>query len=323
MRSKKKPSRSTRAKALAAAAGVFLSAALPARAQQTEPTIRLGTQTGESFAEGLYAHDAGFFERAGLNVELSFFNAGGAVTAAVVSGAIDVGVTNSGSMSAAHARGLPIYLVAPCTITSPGPSASTVIAVPKSSPIHTAKDLTGKTLCVSTVRDLQQAATMTWIDKNGGDSKAVTFVEIPISTQTAALLSGRVDAGVIIEPWITMSKSDLRIIAQPYQSIAPHILISGWIANKAWYDSNVTRARTFARALRATAAWANKNHAATAVILEKYSKIPRDVIATMNRLEIGETLDPKLIQPVIDATVRYGFLPKAFTAAELFAPNLS
>jgi NitT/TauT family transport system substrate-binding protein len=283
----------------------------------------LGTQTGESFAEGLYAHDAGFFERAGLNVELSFFNAGGAVTAAVVSGAIDVGVTNSGSMSAAHARGLPIYLLAPCTITSPGPGASTVIAVPKSSPLQTAKDLTGKTLCVSTVRDLQQAATMTWIDKNGGDSKSLTFVEIPISSQTAALLSGRIDAGVIIEPWITMSKNDLRIIAQPYQSIAPHILISGWITNKAWYEGNVATARAFVRALRTTAAWANKNHAATAVILEKYSKIPREVIATMNRLEIGENLDPKLIQPVIDATVRYGFLPKAFTAADLFAPNLS
>ncbi len=283
----------------------------------------MGTQTGESFAEGLYAQDAGFFKQAGLNVELTFFNAGGAVTAAVVGGAIDVGVTNSGSMSAAHARGLPIYLIAPCTITSPGPNASTVVAVTKSSPVRTAKDLSGKTLCVSTVRDLQQAATMTWIDQNGGDSKAVTFVEIPISSQAAALQTGRIDAAVLIDPWITMYKNEIRIIAQPYQSIAPHILISGWIANKTWYENNVATALTFIRALRTTAAWANKNHPATAAILEKYSKIPHEIIATMTRLQIGETLDPKLIQPVIDATVRYGFLPKSFAAAELFAPNLS
>lgn len=312
-----------RAEALVLGASLFAAAARRGGAQEANPVIRLGTQTGESFAEGLYAQDAGFFKAAGLNVELSFFNAGGAVTAAVVGGAIDVGVTNTGSMSAAHARGLPIYLVAPCTITAPGRGASTVVAVTKTSPLRTAKDLSGKTVCVSTVRDLQQAATMTWIDQNGGDSKAVTFVEIPISSQAAALQAGRVDAGVLIEPWITMSKNDIRIIAQPYQSLAPHIMISGWISNKAWLDGNAATARRFVAAMRATAAWANRNHDASAVILEKYSKIPREVIATMTRLTVGDTLDPKLIQPVIDATVRYGFLPKAFAAAELFAPNLS
>jgi len=32
-------------------------------------------------------------------------------------------------------------------------------------------------------------------------------------------------------------------------------------------------------------------------------------------------LDPVLIQPIIDASARYGFLPHGFAAAELFATN--
>jgi hypothetical protein len=35
----------------------------------------------------------------------------------------------------------------------------------------------------------------------------------------------------------------------------------------------------------------------------------------------GERFKPKLIQPAIDAAVRYGFLPKPFAVTELFAPN--
>lgn len=303
-------------------AGFAASCALRAGAQPASAPIRLATLTGESFAEGLYAQDGGFFKRAGLDVELSFLGAGGAVTAAVIGGAADVGVTNAGSMSAAHARGLPLYLIAPCTITSPGPRASTVLAVAKGSNLRTAGDFAGKTICVSTVRDLQQAATMNWLDANGGDAKAATFLEIPLANQPEALQTGRVDAAVLIEPWITMSQDRIRIVARPYDSIASRILISGWIANKAWFDANGALARRFVAALRATAVWANGDRPATGAILEKYTKIPHDVIAAMSRLTIGERLDPRLIQPVIDVSARYGFLPNAFPASALFAPNL-
>jgi hypothetical protein len=39
----------------------------------------------------------------------------------------------------------------------------------------------------------------------------------------------------------------------------------------------------------------------------------------MTRLEFTDRLDPALIQPIIDVTARYGFLPQSFPAASLFA----
>lgn len=306
---------------LALGVGAVAVLRVPARAQSAA-TIRLGVMTGESFAEGFYAQDGGFFKRAGIETEFTTFRAGGAVTSAVLGGALDIGVTNAGSMSAAFARGLPIYLVAPCAVSTAGVSAATVLAVNKNSAIHTAKDLSGKTICVSTIRDLQQAAVMTWIDRNGGDSKSATFVEVPIPDQAEALAAERVDAATMIEPWVSHAKDQIRILARPYDSLGKQIMISGWVTNKDWYAANAALARRFAVAMRQTAVWANANPAATAPILQKYSKIPLDVILAMPRLQYGERLEAAPVQRVIDATVRYGFLSRDFSAADLFAPSV-
>jgi NitT/TauT family transport system substrate-binding protein len=311
-----------RLEALALGGAAFGSLALGARAQSTAP-LRLGVMTGESFAEGFYAQDGGFFKRAGLDIEFTTFRAGGAVTAAIAGGALDIGVTNAGSMSAAYEHGLPIYLLAPCALSTAGRSAGTVLVVPKTSAIRTAKDLTGKTVAVSTIRDLQQAAVMTWIDAGGGSSKAVTFVEVPLTDQAGALAAGRIDAAMMIEPWVSHVKNDVRVIAKPYDSLGKQIMISGWITTTSWFDANRATARKFVAAMRQTALWANANPAATAPILEKYSKIPLDVILGMPRLQYGERLDAAPIQRVIDATAHYGFLSKGFSASALFAPDLS
>lgn len=278
---------------------------------------------GESFAEGIYARDGGFYKAAGIDAQLSIFSSGGAMTAAVIGGSLDIGITNVGSMAAAHARGLPLYLIAPCALVTSNGAPTTALAVANDSPVRTAADLAGKTICLSTIRDLQQAATMTWLDQNGGNAKTATFVEIPLYDQTLALQSKRVDAAVLIEPWITAAKSTTRIIARPYESLAPKLITTGWIANKAWLDANPALAQKCVATIRRTAQWANRNPNATAAILENYAKIPHEIIASMNRLAYGDALDPALIQPIINAGARYGFLPHAFAATELFPTTIS
>ena len=99
----------------------------------------------------------------------------------------------------------------------------------------------------------------------------------------------------------------------------------GWIANKAWYDANPALVKTLVAALRDAARWANRNPAATAAIISKYSKVPVAAIMTQHRQQFADgKLDPRLIQPInIDAAAHYGFLPQTFAATDLFAPNLA
>ena len=65
---------------------------------------------------------------------------------------------------------------------------STYLIVPKGSPYRTASDLNGKTVAVNTLRGLPQYGTQAWIDKNGGDSKRVKFVELPFSARRSTRL---------------------------------------------------------------------------------------------------------------------------------------
>lgn len=291
---------------------------------QTSAPLRVGySSAGESLAQGLYAQDGGFFAKAGIAVELVSVNNGGAMTAGIVSGAIDVGPSNVASMAAAYGHGLRLNLFAPSIVISSSAPPTTVMGVRADSPVRSAKDLDGKTIACNTLRDLQQAAVMTWVDKNGGDSKSISFVEVPNPEQLDALASKRIDAACLVEPFISSVKGDVRFIGRPYDSLGKEIMTFGWIANKTWYDANPTLVKTLVAALRDAARWANHNQAATAAINAKYSKVPVDQITAQNRQIFADgKLDPRLIQPIIDASARYGFLPQDFPATALFAPNV-
>ena len=153
----------------------------------------------------------------------------------------------------------------------------------KDSPLRTAKDFPGKIVALSTVRDLQQAALMTWLDANGVDSKTVQFIEIPNAEQLAALSAKRVDAAVLVEPFLTAARNETRMIARPYDSLGSRLMTFGWIANKDWYAANPAVVQKLITVIRETAAWANKNHDATAAIISAAAKIPKETFSGIDR----------------------------------------
>ena len=175
-----------RSQAIAAGAAAAL---LPRAAwAQDVQKLRVGfSPAGESLAHGAFAQEGGFFAKAGIAAEMIAVPNGGAMTAGIVSGAIDVGPSNVASMAAAYAHGLRLNLFAPSVIISSSAPPTTILAVRSDSPIHSAKDFAGKTIACNTLRDLQQAAVMTWLDKNGGDLKVglVSGVTEPRSARRA------------------------------------------------------------------------------------------------------------------------------------------
>jgi NitT/TauT family transport system substrate-binding protein len=288
---------------------------------QSRSKVRVAySAAGESLAHGIYAFEGGFFAKAGIDAELVLVNSSTAIAAGIVSGDLDIGPSNVASMAAAHVRGLPVNLFAPSVIISSSAPPTTIVAVSRSSPIHGPKDLNGKTIGCNAVRDLQQAAVMTWMDKNGGDGSTARFVEIPASDQLEALAANRVDAACLVEPFLSSPDNTTRQVTRPYDSLGHTLMTFGWIANRAWYDGDPHRVADVRAALQAAARWANGNHAATAAIDSRYSRVPVSVLLAENRQLFGDgILDPSVIQPIIDASAHYGFLPHGFAAEELFA----
>jgi len=111
----------------------------------------------------------------------------------------------------------------------------------------------------------------------------------------------------------------LHSIGQPYAAVAPLYLVSGWFGMSDWIKSNHDAVQRFSRILEETAAYANTHHAETAPILADFSKTPLPVVQKITRAILGTVLTPGLIQPVIDASVKYGELAHGFPAAEIIA----
>ena len=310
-----------RSEMLALSGGAFAAQALPAAAQSA--TIRLGTVGVEEAAMVYYAQEKGFFKQAGLDVNFSMFPNGGSVSQALLAGALDIGVTNSGSLSSAHSRGLPMVLIQCGAVYTPASPIAYLVVDPKTG-IKTAKDLTGMTVAVSTLRDRVQGATMAWIDSNGGNSKAVNFVEIPTIAQAPAIAQGRIHGGVIVEPLYTQAKANLVTVGRVYEAVnkkGPFQTL-GVVANKDWTDRNGPLARRASFAIRAAARWANRHHAECGPLLAAYTKISPDVIAAYPRIAFAESNNSTLVQPVVDMLARFGFLASGFDAASVFAPGV-
>ncbi|HXP92957.1 MAG TPA: ABC transporter substrate-binding protein [Candidatus Binatia bacterium] len=303
-------------------AALALLCGLPAIASagraDTLTPIKVGASYDEDFAEGFFGADSGIFKQAGLDAAVTGLMNGGALAAAVMSGSLDVVTTNTGAMATAHARGLPLVLIAPGANYS-NTAVTAALLVLKDSPIKTAGDLSGKTIAVTTLRTLYHTSVRNWIDKNGGNSEAAAYLELPLSTMLPALKGGRVDAIACVEPWVTQAKPETRVLGVPYASLAPAFMISGWVTTKTWYDANRDTARKFVRSVEIIANWANKNPQATAAIMSKYFSVPLETVASMQRTKMSTKLDPSYIQPVIDVLYKYKVIDRQFAAAELFA----
>jgi ABC-type nitrate/sulfonate/bicarbonate transport system substrate-binding protein len=283
---------------------------------QTLPTVKVATTPIDVGSEVLYAIDQGFFKQHGLNVEVQLIDNGAAIASAVTSGAIDIGQGNVVTLATAHDKGLPFVVVAPAAVYASS-SPTTALLVGKNSPYHTAKDLNGKTVGISGVKNITQIAFMAWMDKNGGDSSTVKFIELPFPQMAPAISAGRIDAGVTAEPDLSgaVASGESRILAPVYDAIAPSFIIGAWFTTPDWAKAHADLLTRYVAAIDQAGAWANKNPAASAKILEKYTKIESK--PGMKRAVFPEKNDVTLMQPAIDATAKYKVIKATFPAADL------
>ena len=279
--------------------------------------LRVAIVPIEGASEVFYATDMGFFAKAGLEVEVQRMQSSPAIAAAVASNTIDIGFLSVDALATAHAKGIPLVIIAPSGCYDSTISHDNVaIALAASSPVREAKDLNGKTVAVNALHSLSTLGVSDWVDQNGGDSSTVKFVEMPFPIMTAALDAGRIDGALVTEPYATAARKSGRVIASGFDYIAKHFLVASWCTTTQWAKDHPELIKSFTGVINETAAWANKNHEESGEIVVKYLKIPPATLATMARATYCEPLTPALIQPLIDVSAKYnGFT--AFPARDL------
>jgi NitT/TauT family transport system substrate-binding protein len=279
--------------------------------------VKVGVIPVDVAANVYYAQDLGYFSKAGLNVEIQPMTSGPVLAQAVAGGAIDFGVSNVATIAAANLRGLAFKFVAPAAVVLPGSKPTDVVMVLQGSSIRPGPSINGKTIAINGLKDLQEIEARGWVDKFGGDSSTVTFVEVPFPAMGGALQEKRVDVIFPTEPFSTADAAFGTVIGDAFDGVGPRFMLLGWFASDGWLAANAATAAKFAAALRQASAWANDHHAESAEILAKNTKVTLDVARKMVRATYGLTLEPTLLNPVLALALRYGMIKHAVAADDL------
>jgi NitT/TauT family transport system substrate-binding protein len=306
----------SRARALACALVTLLPAQALAQTAAPVPIRIASLGNTEASILPVYAQQTGIFKKYGLDATVTSFNGGGAIIAAIAGGSLDAGFSNITSAVAAIQRGIPIVVLTAANLTSTDDADAQLMKV-RGSKLKTGADLNGKIIAVTTLGGTLQLGAEQWIDKNGGDSKTVHFVEVPSSNMAAALKQGRLDAAMMSEPFLTEESANVEVLANAFSAIAPEWISAVFVASKSWVTANPDAARRFVAAMHETARWANAHHTETAKILSPLSGVPLTTFAAMKRTRYTDLLTRALMQPGIDAAFAYGALKTPFDTGDI------
>ena len=281
---------------------------------QTDQVIHVGVGLFEANAGAYYALDNGFFKDVGVTVDVQPFTSGSAIASAIAGGSLQIGVTNPLPMATAHEKGIDFVLIAPGSLYDAATTPKNLMIAPNST-IRTGADLEGTTIAVTTVQGLDPLGVMSWIDKNGGDSRKAKIVEIPQTLMGDAVGSGRVAAAVMADPALTaaVNAGKVRGLARCYESIGNHFFVSVWFSHRGWADKNADAVRRFRTAINRAGEWATRNPEAAAGILHKYLNV---TVARAREVH-ARSMEASMVQPLIDAAVKYKILDRPMDAREI------
>ncbi len=309
--------------ALILAALLLASSGTSTGAPAEVTTIHLISANSDDLRPLLYAQSAGLFRQADLDVAIERAGTGAVVAQAVVGGAVDVGKASITSIIAAYARGLPFVLVAP-SILHRKDSPTSGIVVTANSPLRTALDLQGKVVACTAIGDIGYLGLRALIDAQGGDSSAVRWIEMPTSAVTVALDQGRVDAGLITEPFMMQGvrAGKVRILVDMLKGYPRPILESVYFTTRDYATKNRDALTRFAKVLQRAAVYSNTHVADTIPLFVSYTGMDPKVAAEMRHTYTATTFDPSQIQPVIDLAAKYKIIPHGFDARDLMSTVL-
>ena len=255
-------------KLLASLLAVAFCAGLAGAAARADDAtaVRVGASPIDPGAEPYYADEMGFFTKAGLKATVTTVPNANAMVASIVSGGIDVGFLGINVIEEAYAKGVPLVIIAPAAVVD---STRRVVymMVRNGVPITTAKDFEGKTIGSSPLRSIGELAMDLWIDKNGGDSSKVKYLDLPFpavpwrcSRAASTVRSSSSRSPSMSKPYATTIGPD------PMTVVGDGALGNAFACTKAWAMAHPDLVAKFAAAMRDTADWANKNPDQSATI---------------------------------------------------------
>ncbi|MGC5616369.1 ABC transporter substrate-binding protein [Georgenia sp. Z1491] len=263
--------------------------------------------------------EQGFFEEQGLDVELVTGQGGAALIPAVISGENEFGFSNFTSQVNAVSQDLPLLSVSPGVFTTgeQGDDAAGVVALPEAN-IERAADLEGLTIATNTLANNFVMTISHAVEEDGGDPDLIEWVEIPWPEMPAAVANGQVDAGVVVEPFVTFAEDEgAEVVLWHWVETDPNFLVAGYFTTEQYQADNPETVEAFVAALDESRTYADENPDEVRRITGTYTEIDEDVLNRMHLPRFGGEFVIEELQWQADLANDFGITNGAVDVAEM------
>jgi NitT/TauT family transport system substrate-binding protein len=251
----------------------------------------------------------GYFKAEGLEVKPQLVQNGQQAIQSLGAGKLDVVFANYVSLFAAESKGAKLAIVSDGYQTKPN---TFLVMVRPDSPIKKITDLRGKTIGVSTLKNIAQLTADSSLNASGVDPNSVKYKQVDNPEMAAALKSGSIDAAFMLEPFISQGQQQdgLVTVFDAAQGATADLAVGGYATTEQFRQKNPKTYAAFGRAMAKAQADAAKRENVEKV-LSAYTKIDAKTASVITFGAYPTTVNKTRLQRVVDLMVQFHQLPNA------------
>lgn len=256
----------------------------------------------------------GVFEAAGVSIEIVPVDSGPNVVTGVVAGQYDIGATAYAPPLLALAEGAPlVQIVGAGTV---GPSGSNGgLLVREDSGFTTWKDLAGKKIASNAPRSLFSLTVPAAIAADGGDASTIEIIPLPFNQIPKAVAEGQVDAGVVLEPFLTNGLTeypDLINLGDSIRGVLPEgSATSLYFTSAKTAEEKGVAIERFKQAIVEVMAYANENYDEVKAAGAPLAGLTAKQAAGLPDSTYKPNISSTDLQPLLELMVQFGWIKQA------------
>ncbi|MET8523078.1 ABC transporter substrate-binding protein [Nocardioides sp. NPDC004968] len=256
--------------------------------------------------------EKGFFKEEGLDVNLELAQGGAAIIPAVASGQYQFGFSNTTSLLLAQTQEVPVKVVTAGVNATDDPAADMAgVLVKAGSDITSPKDLEGKKVAVNTLKNINTTTTNELVRQDGGDPTKIEYVELAFPEIGPAIEKGDVDAGQVVEPFLTIgTQGGMTDLGSNFVAADPGLAVAEYFTSTNYAESDADTVEAFTAAMNESLDYAQQHPDEVKEILPTYTDIDDKVLAELNMPQWTSEIDTESIQKLADLSKADGLFAK-------------
>lgn len=273
--------------------------------------ITVGTLPAADYAPLYIAQDQGFFEEEGLDVNIEIIAGGAVGVTQLVSGEIDFSAATWANTLSAISEGLEIQVVREGTDSSK--EGINGLIVSEDGPIQSVEDLRGETISINTLQSATEIQVRDCLASEGLEPDDYELVEVAFPDAAAAVSQGRIAAGFVPEPFITIGESQgLTPLFYPStcNELQSELPLINWNVSASYAEENPEVVAAFVRAMDRATELAAEDPQVVIDILPEFTTLTPELAEAITQpsFVVDGTPDIEGAEKTMDLMVEYGLL---------------